>query len=114
MTWCLARDPASVTASRHLLDAALTLLGVTVHCRGEIAVLITEACTNAVRHADGECYQVTVDADGEQCVIEVTDFGPGQVVAPIDGPDPTAEMGRGLFIIRAYSDLLEIRPGSPR
>jgi len=109
MTWCLPRRPATVTMARHLLDSALTLFGVSASCRDEIAIIVTEACTNAVRHAAGEDYEVRFFADRNRCVIEVVDSGPGLDGEQLDGAalvpdDVTAERGRGLLIIRAYSD----------
>jgi len=119
MTWCLPRQPVSVTVARQLLDTALVLLGVETDCREEITTVITETCTNAVRHAAGDEYRVDIVADQGRCVIDVTDNGPG--LAPgLLGPaavvttDLTAECGRGLLIMQAYSDELHLLPLLPR
>lgn len=48
----LPRDAASVPATRRLLDAALAALGVEDQIRDDIEVMLTEACTNVIKHAE--------------------------------------------------------------
>jgi hypothetical protein len=71
MTWRLPRHADSIPTARRLLDAILTLLCVADGCRYEVAVMLSEACANAVSHADGHEYGVHVDLDHDRCVIEV-------------------------------------------
>jgi len=47
----LPRDAASVPATRRLLNAALTALGVEEDIRVDIGVMLTEACTNVIKHS---------------------------------------------------------------
>jgi serine/threonine-protein kinase RsbW len=114
---CLARDDhAAVAVIRRVLDAALTAIGVSDECRGDLSVAITEACTNAVVHAH-ECdeYQVSVSANGDQLVVDVVDTGVGlsRDVIMTELPALNAEGGRGLHVIRACTDGMEIRAVRP-
>jgi anti-sigma regulatory factor (Ser/Thr protein kinase) len=119
MRWRLPRQPASVPIARHTLDAVLELLAVTESCRLVVATMITEACSNAVQHGDGDEFAVDIATDARCCVIEVIDAGPGlshQDIDRIAAPgtvDLAAEHGRGLLIIRAYSDQLDLRQAMP-
>jgi serine/threonine-protein kinase RsbW len=114
LKWTLPREPASVAKSRRLFDTALTLLGVAAACRTDIALILTEACTNAVVHAAGETYHVNLTVDHRRCVVEVIDSGvglyeghPGSGRAINGPPEAVTEGGRGMFVIRALSDAAE-------
>jgi anti-sigma regulatory factor (Ser/Thr protein kinase) len=61
---------------------------------------VHEALVNSERHAGGVS-EATASLDGDTLVIEVRDRGRGFAVPESpDMPDPTAETGRGLFLIR--------------
>ena len=131
MVLYLPRDAASVPVSRQVLDGCLATLGVTPDTRADIALALTEACANVVLHAGPvEEYLVQVSARSGQCAIEVinADGGNGKPapdgalrsgretgeeragrIALADEPVPvTAEHGRGLKIIDAVVDNLEL------
>jgi serine/threonine-protein kinase RsbW len=111
---CLPRaDAGAVAVIRRVLDVALAALGVTDECRGDIALALTEACANAVAHAHlGDEYQVSACADADRCVIEVTDTGVGVDFGRVTAA-PTADSGRGLQLIRACTDRMELRAVRP-
>ena len=87
----------------------------------QIGMAIRESVINAVVH--GNCYSsqkkvsVAVEAKDEQLIIRVQDQGAGFEVD--DVPDPLADenllrkSGRGLFLIRAFMDGVEMRRLSP-
>jgi anti-sigma regulatory factor (Ser/Thr protein kinase) len=101
----LPRDAASVPATRRLLAAALTALGVEDHIRGDIEMMLTEACTNVIKHAEhGADYTVRAVIQDRRCVIKVIDSGTGFDPARVPRPDPVAEHGRGLLIMRMLAD----------
>jgi serine/threonine-protein kinase RsbW len=109
----LPRDVASVPVSRQVLDGCLATLGVTPDTRADIALALSEACANVVLHAGlGEEYQVQVSAGDGRCVIEVvnTGNGAGDARTALNGEPvpPTAEHGRGLKIINAVVDNLQL------
>jgi serine/threonine-protein kinase RsbW len=107
---------ATVSSVRRLLDQALTDIGVAADCRADIALAVTEACANAVEHAQlGEEYDVVVIVDSDQCVAEVIDYGAGMELGRLDGVmvPATTERGRGLPLIRACTDGVELRRVHP-
>ncbi|GAA4390903.1 hypothetical protein GCM10023088_67440 [Actinomadura verrucosospora] len=105
MDLVLPRDVASVPATRKLLDAALAALGVEGHIRDDIEMMLTEACTNVIKHAEhGADYTVRAMIQDRRCVIKVIDSGTGFDAARVPAPDPAAEQGRGLMIMRALAD----------
>ncbi len=136
MVLYLPRDAASVPVSRQVLDGCLATLGVTPDTRADIALALTEACANVVLHAGPvEEYLVQVSARSGQCAIEVINADGGNGKPALDGalrggarrsgretgeeragrialadePVPvTAEHGRGLKIIDAVVDNLQL------
>jgi serine/threonine-protein kinase RsbW len=131
----LPRDAVSVPVSRQVLDSCLEALGVRPDTRADIALALSEACANVILHAGpGEEYEVQVSAKNSRCVIEVVntarrDSQPasdgGSTDTVEDGRRPgeeqsdwfalrgdtvsaTAEHGRGLKIIDALADNLQL------
>jgi serine/threonine-protein kinase RsbW len=110
------RDFATVCTVRRMVDRALADIGVVDDCRADITLALSEACTNAVNHAvAGETYEVVVTVDRDRCVVEVIDDGIGFDLGSGDGEpcEVTAEHGRGLHLIRAFTDGLELRRIDP-
>jgi serine/threonine-protein kinase RsbW len=116
----LPRDTVSVPVCRQVLDRCLATLGVTPDTRADIALALSEACANVVQHAGpGEEYEVQVMARNHRCAIEVVNTGnpdSGSGGGRLDGfaltDDPVpaaAEHGRGLKIIDAVVDNLQLR-----
>jgi serine/threonine-protein kinase RsbW len=111
----LPRDLSTVPLIRRVLDAALVVVSVTKDCRADIGLAVGEACANAVQHAEtGADYHVTVTIQEDRCVIDVVDDGAGiqTTEPPLAAPD--AEAGRGLRLIRALADVVELRGQHPR
>src|SRR4051794_6556771 len=92
----LARQAANVRTARHTLDDALAGIGVGEQCRDDIALALSEACSNAGQHAQrGQQYDVIVTVGPTQCIVEVVDTGVGMDERRPDGPPVTTERGRG-------------------
>jgi serine/threonine-protein kinase RsbW len=111
----LPRTGESVAVARRSLDRILTVLGVRPDCRGEIALAVSEACSNAVQHGTGpSLYEVAAESEDSHCVITVNDSGPGLAPGAASEspamPDATALRGRGMALMRAMTDELELRP----
>jgi serine/threonine-protein kinase RsbW len=112
----LPRDAASVPLSRQVLDGGLETLGVASDIRLDIALALSEACANVIRHAGpGDEYEVLARVTGGRCIIEVVNTGngqgvmiPGRGLAPLD-----AEHGRGLKIMDAVVDDLTLTGNGP-
>jgi serine/threonine-protein kinase RsbW len=111
----LPRDAVSVPVGRQVLDSCLETLGVTPDTRADIALALGEACANVIQHAGpGEEYEVQVSTRNCRCMIEVVNAGSADGERPggfavSDEPVPaTAEHGRGLKIIEAVVDNLQL------
>jgi serine/threonine-protein kinase RsbW len=118
MAFHLPRDAVSVPVGRQVLDSCLRTLGVAPDTRADIALALSEACANVIQHAGpGEEYEVQVSARNCRCTIEVVNAGSGNGngepapdgFAVTDEPVAmTAEHGRGLKIIEAVVDNLQL------
>ena len=107
MTLSLPRQPSSVTRARHVLTTLLSLTDAGAEACGHLAVLISEACANAVMHAEHDStIDVTVVVDDHHCLIEVGNHGstPGGAGLTAELPDPLTVGGRGLPLIAALAD----------
>ncbi|MFI7127087.1 ATP-binding protein [Nonomuraea sp. NPDC050153] len=101
----LPRDAASVPLIRKMLDGTLRSLGVEPQIRDDIELMLTEACSNVIRHADpSDDYTVSASVLDDRCIIKVIDNGGGFDPSTIIDPAPGAEHGRGLLIMRALAD----------
>ncbi|MEU7999383.1 ATP-binding protein [Micromonospora sp. NPDC049060] len=106
-TFSLPRRPSSVTRARHVLATLLSLTDAAEDSRGHLAVLITEACTNAVLHADADSsVDITIVIDDDVCLLEIGNRGSIPAGAGLDAalPDPLTVGGRGLPLITALAD----------
>jgi serine/threonine-protein kinase RsbW len=133
------RELVSVPVMRRVLGDTLRGIGVNEESVDDILLAATEACTNVVLHAGQStpAYSVAATVDSAGCRVEVTDDGqgcyrpggrppvpPGVRLAGPDGknrhrigpaePDGPlsqvlAESGRGLAIMRACVDEVELR-----
>jgi serine/threonine-protein kinase RsbW len=78
-----------------------------------ILLAVQEACVNAVRHGHGGDVRIPVELSLEtfpdHLVLLVADRGPGfRLPGPERLSDPSRENGRGLAIIRAVMDEVEV------
>jgi serine/threonine-protein kinase RsbW len=102
----------TLAASRRLVGDLLDGVAVAVMIREDLAIAVTEACSNVVRHAVGVAsYRLTVDVDDDRCVIEVRDTGPG--FDPDLPRNTTADGGRGLLLMLALVDDLRLERRHP-
>ena len=103
----LPRDEQTIPVSRHIAANAMAEIGVTEDGVGDIAVALTEACTNVMKHSGpGDEFEVSLEVDDDQCVIRVVDTGRGFDAAALGfgHADASAEQGRGIELIRALVD----------
>ena len=116
MTLSLPRRPSSVTRARYVLTTLLSLTDASEDSRGHLAVLISEACANAVVHADPDStVDITIVIDDRDCLIEVGNRGsnPDGAGLAADLPDPLTIGGRGLPLIAALADTAGFVTGQP-
>jgi serine/threonine-protein kinase RsbW len=68
----LPRDEVTVPVARHLCDMTMQELGVSAQCRADVALALTEACTNVVEHSSADHpYAVNITLDERRCSIRV-------------------------------------------
>ncbi len=104
----LSRSKAAVSVSRRLLAEWLTRVPVEHEAAHDLLLVATELCANAVSHASWEGDGVVVRARVESAdvVLEVEDDGTGVSWPYFDAepPNPEAEHGRGLWLVRTFTD----------
>lgn len=78
-----------------------------------ILTALGEALANAIEHAGGqEPIDVEIRVGSDRIVATVMDSGigfPSEIASPPDLPEPSAERGRGLPIMRRCTDIFAIR-----
>jgi len=103
----LPRDAATLPVIRHIAMCALDELGVAPSAVDDVALALTEACTNVVKHSGvDEEYEVHLVVTDALCEISVVDTGRGFDSSLLTkGMAPgSAEQGRGLAILSALVD----------
>ena len=105
----LPRDAELVAQTRRTLDGALSGAGIDEDCRQDIRLALTEACANVIKHAEhSTVYHVDVTVENDNCIIEVTDDGGGFDPATVRPGELLDDAGRGLQIVAAVTDGLEL------
>ncbi len=114
----LPRAAESAPLVRHTLDASLRGLGVTSDVRADIALAVGEACANVIQHADDSReYEVRAQMDGTKVVVDVIDGGGSGDTTVWErgrGVLPISENGRGLQLMRAFTEELDITDRADR
>lgn len=107
---CLPKEAATVAVVRTAVTTMLDLIGVDRECIDDIALALSEACTNVVQHAAGEDeYEVAVGVDDRRCTIKIKNTGSGFDAGALAGtmPDPSSPRGRGVAIMRTVMDAID-------
>ena len=104
----LSKSMAAVSVSRGLLREWLVRVPVDPDAIHDLLLAATELCANAVEHATWESGGVVIRArtQGADVVLEVEDDGDGLSwpLLALEPPDPEAEHGRGLWLVRTFTD----------
>lgn len=100
---------AAVPLARHLLQDWLERVPVEPLAVDSLLLAVSELCSNAVRHASGAPASICVRAwaEGGDVHVEVSDDGGSLQWSDQRAeelPDPEAEQGRGLFLVRELVD----------
>ncbi len=112
---CLPRDSSTLAVIRHIASAALEEIGVETQDISDVALALTEAAANVVKHSGADDqYEVHVVIEDTTCEIRVVDAGRGFDSGAYDlaMADPSEERGRGLALMAALVDSVrfESRP----
>ncbi len=74
----------------------------------QLQLVVSELATNAMQYNDADTLTVTVTGDGSSWTIDVSNAdGLADIGAPAL-PDPSALSGRGLFLVDAVMDRVEL------
>jgi PAS domain S-box-containing protein len=109
---------AAVSLARHFFTDWLCNQPADISALDDLLVMVSELCTNAVRAASGAPGGVSLRAwdEGDRLVLEVEDDGGGNNAFELPDeehlPDPEATGGRGLFLVRALADAIDVLPGA--
>jgi len=103
----LPRDELSVPVARKIISASMQTVGVEDGCVDDVALALTEACTNVLKHSGpGDEYVVSLRLLDSVCSIEVCDVGRGFDFSTLGSGDANteAERGRGVQIMKLLVD----------
>ncbi|WP_066582949.1 ATP-binding protein [Cellulomonas timonensis] len=89
-------DTAAVAPARRWARERLAEAGVGGPALDLLVLLVSEAVTNAVEHADPPVH-LRVDVDGVRTRVEVSDGARAEPI--LRNPPPTAEGGRGVMFV---------------
>ncbi|MGH3960276.1 SpoIIE family protein phosphatase [Mycobacterium sp.] len=96
-----------LASMRHQITAWLQAAAAPEGLVADVVLAVNEACANSIEHAyrgqpPGK-FRVEANCDGAQVQIRIADFGSWKAAPPDSG-----NRGRGLMLIRAVSDWLEL------
>jgi anti-sigma regulatory factor (Ser/Thr protein kinase) len=104
---------ASLAAVREAADREGRRNGLTASAIDDLVLAANELATNVVRHGGGAGRMWLWRANG-RVFCQVIDDGPGMPDADHCGeepPGPSAVAGRGLWMIRRFTDAMDIETG---
>jgi serine/threonine-protein kinase RsbW len=123
-TWTFESNPTEAAAAAHEVRVRLEALGWSDDEIGKFEEVMDEAIANAILHGNkkdsGKKVSVALrfdkDSDGTDMVeATITDegggFDPKEVADPTQGEGLTKESGRGIYLMKMYTDYLEFVPG---
>lgn len=114
----LPSDDQYVGVVRHLAEKTLGELGVAQGSIDDIALALTEACANVVRHgSQTEGFDVELCVEGTRCQISIREQGGTFDAGDLEGSDEEVDEpgdplthGRGIPLIRMLVDDLSYVP----
>jgi anti-sigma regulatory factor (Ser/Thr protein kinase) len=77
----------------------------------DLQIIASELVTNAIEHGPHAPVRITVRVHGREVSVTVTSAGSAQSIAPTEAwqiSDPDDLAGRGLGIVRALSDAVDV------
>ena len=108
-------EPSRISEIRRFVAAFLADLRAPVETSSEILLAVGEAAGNAYRHGRGTGgrseIRVRCEYDHPDFIVDIADDGLGFDPAEVEGrgpPDPFAQGGRGLFLMRELMDSVSV------
>ena len=104
----LPRDAETIPVLRRLCGRSLEVVGAEPEIIEDVALALTEACANVLRHVEeGSSFEVLVGFDEEHAFVDVTDRGAGFDPDDLAPPSPDDETGRGVHLMRQLMDSVQ-------
>ncbi|WP_432172673.1 ATP-binding protein [Streptomyces sp. Tue6028] len=103
----LPAEPASVSVARHWTTDLLTRWGVSADDLDAAALVISELAANTVRYGHAEM-TVRLLQQADRLYLCVTDSGVPLAAHRLVIPQELAEHGRGLAIVEALAETIEV------
>ena len=112
----LAAEPQNVRQARDEAASYAEALGLDSHGVDDLKTIVSEACSNIVRHAYPEDAQerpmeVSMDKSGEELTVTVRDSGTG--IRPPTGSRPSS-LRLGFILMGSLADFMQLRTGRGR
>ncbi|HKE73238.1 MAG TPA: ATP-binding protein [Acidimicrobiales bacterium] len=105
----LARERTAVPNARAFVRHALNTAGAPSDSLDPLVLAVAEACNNAILHAAGDAFGVTLVVEGTHVTVTVSDTGAGFVPpARPQMPSPEATDHRGLALMQALVDRVRV------
>ena len=106
----LAEEKAGALGFLPIIEVGALPEDLPVGIRHEAVQIVSEGLSNVVKHARASATIVSVDADGDELLVAVTDNGRGVEASRTDPAGPSAGLGgRGLRNMQERADSLEGR-----
>lgn len=103
------RERRVVPSARAFAARALVSADVPPDVVEQLVLAVAEACNNAILHAEGDEFTVTVIVDGGRALVTVADHGAGFAPpARPSMPGPQATGHRGLALMQALVDDVDV------
>ncbi len=108
----LPTEARLISQTRRVFTGYLQEMGVDGDDVSDVAIALSEACSNVMRHAftaDGECFHLMAELTPQEILLVVEDEGRG--IPPGAGSqhhDVDATSGRGLHLIRELMTSVQV------
>jgi serine/threonine-protein kinase RsbW len=103
------RERTVVPSARAFAAHALASAAVPSDIVEQLVLAVAEACNNAILHAEGDDFTVSVFVEGGRALVTVTDHGAGFIPpARPSMPGPRATGHRGLALMQALVDDVDV------
>lgn len=97
---------------RQLVGWAARRVGLDPARGDDLALAVTEAATNVIKHGGGTGQLELIQDDERALIARITDHGPGMPAdPPTDLPPPEQSDGRGWYLIKHSCDRVDYHTG---